>query len=136
MNTPSDHDVASAVLIDMLGRFLFQRRDDVPGILSPGKVGLFGGHRETGETYLQSVVREVHEEIGYYLRPERFKFLAPYEQLDPVHGRFGANSSLRAECRPASFGSPKVLFSSPRARTSRHWRRNSRRQRWPLCKLF
>ena len=86
MNTPSDHDVASAVLIDMLGRFLFQRRDDVPGILSPGKVGLFGGHRETGETYLQCVVREVHEEIGYYLRPERFKFLTPYEQLDPIHG--------------------------------------------------
>jgi 8-oxo-dGTP diphosphatase len=86
MNGPSDHEVASAVLIDTLGRYLFQRRDDVPGILSPGKVGLFGGHREAGETYLQCVVREVHEEIGYFVRPERFKFLAPYERLDSIHG--------------------------------------------------
>jgi 8-oxo-dGTP diphosphatase len=87
LNASSDHEVASAVLIDILGRFLFQRRDDVPGILSPGKVGLFGGHRETGETYLQCVVREVHEEIGYFMHPERFKFLAPYERLDQIHGR-------------------------------------------------
>jgi 8-oxo-dGTP diphosphatase len=87
VNTPLDHEVASAVLIDMLGRFLFQRRDDVPGIVYPGKIGLFGGHCEAGETYLQCVVREVHEEVGYFLRPERFKFLGPYEQLDPVHGR-------------------------------------------------
>jgi 8-oxo-dGTP diphosphatase len=87
LNTSSDHEVASAVLIDILGRFLFQRRDDVPGILSPGKVGLFGGHCETGETYLQCVVREIHEEIGYFIHPERFKFLAPYERLDQIHGR-------------------------------------------------
>jgi 8-oxo-dGTP diphosphatase len=87
VNTPSDHEIASAVLIDMLGRFLFQRRDDVPGILSPGKVGLFGGHRKAGETYLRCVVREVHEEIGYFVHPEKFKFLVPYERSDPVHGR-------------------------------------------------
>jgi 8-oxo-dGTP diphosphatase len=59
----------------------------VPGILSPGKVGLFGGHRERGETYLECVVREVHEEIGYFVRPERFTFLALYERLDPIHGK-------------------------------------------------
>ena len=75
----------SAVLIDVLGRYLFQRRDEVPGILSPGKVGLFGGQREMGETYLQCVVREVEEEIGYFVHPGRFKFLVPYERLDPIH---------------------------------------------------
>jgi 8-oxo-dGTP diphosphatase len=50
LNISFDHEVTGAVLIDMRGRFLFQRRDDVPGILSPGKIGLFGGHRKTGET--------------------------------------------------------------------------------------
>jgi 8-oxo-dGTP diphosphatase len=84
LNTSFDHEVASAVLIDVLSRYLFQRRDEVPGILSPGKVGLFGGQREMGETYLQCVVREVEEEIGYFVHPERFKFLVPYERL--IHG--------------------------------------------------
>ena len=102
-NTSSDHDVASAVLTDILGRFLFQRRDDVPGILSPGKVGLFGGHRETGETYLQYIVREVHEEIGYFVHPERFQFLAPYQRLDPVHRR------IRGELFIA-YGAPTAML--------------------------
>ena len=30
------HEVASAILIDQSGRFLLQKRDDIPGI-SPGK---------------------------------------------------------------------------------------------------
>jgi 8-oxo-dGTP diphosphatase len=87
LNISFDHEVTGAVLIDMRGRFLFQRRDDVPGILSPGKIGLFGGHRKTGETYLECIVREVHEEIGYFVHPERFKLLALYERLDPIHGK-------------------------------------------------
>jgi 8-oxo-dGTP diphosphatase len=43
-----------------LGRFL---RDDITGIIHPGKVGLFGGHREGDEAYLECIVREIHEEI-------------------------------------------------------------------------
>ncbi len=65
-----------AVLIDTLGRFLLQQRDNVPGIVHPGKIGLFGGHRECGETYLQCIVREVHEELSYFIPPERFEYLA------------------------------------------------------------
>jgi 8-oxo-dGTP diphosphatase len=41
---------ACAILIDTFGRFLLQQRDNVPGIVNPGKIGLFGGHREAGET--------------------------------------------------------------------------------------
>ena len=59
---------AGAILIDNFGRFLLQQRDDCPGILQPGKVGLFGGHRESNETYLQCLVREINEEIGYSSR--------------------------------------------------------------------
>jgi 8-oxo-dGTP diphosphatase len=84
-----------AVLIDTFGRFLLQQRDNVPGIVHPGKIGLFGGHRECGETYLQCIVREVHEELSYFLPPERFEYLASYDATDInsegetiIHGEF------------------------------------------------
>ena len=54
-------ETASALLIDTAGRWLLQQRDDIRGILYPGLVGLFGGHREGNETFLDCVVREVHE---------------------------------------------------------------------------
>ena len=74
---------AGAILIDNFGRFLLQQRDDCPGILQPGKVGLFGGHRESNETYLQCLLREINEEIGYFIPQERFEYLANYEGADP-----------------------------------------------------
>jgi 8-oxo-dGTP diphosphatase len=84
-----------AVLIDTFGRFRLQQRDNVPGIVHPGKIGLFGGHRECGETYLQCIVREVHEELSYFLPPERFEYLASYDATDInpegetiIHGEF------------------------------------------------
>jgi 8-oxo-dGTP diphosphatase len=68
-------EIASAIVIDTLGRFLLQRRDDIPGILHPGKVALFGGHREGDETYLECAVRELNEELSYPLTSERFEHL-------------------------------------------------------------
>ena len=65
-DTAQHRQIGIAILIDSHGRFLLQQRDDIPGILHPGKIGLFGGHREGEETYLQCVVREIHEEIGYF----------------------------------------------------------------------
>ena len=75
--------MASAILVDTSGNFLLQQRDDILGILYPGKVGLFGGHREGGETFLQCVVREIHEEISLFVPPEDFEHLASYEGEDP-----------------------------------------------------
>ena len=46
MDVPAHREIACAILIDPQGRFLLQRRDDAPNILYPGKIGLFGGHRE------------------------------------------------------------------------------------------
>jgi 8-oxo-dGTP diphosphatase len=62
-------EIASAIVIDTMGRFLFQQRDDIPGILHPGKVALFGGHREGDETYLECAVRELHEELSFAIPP-------------------------------------------------------------------
>jgi 8-oxo-dGTP pyrophosphatase MutT (NUDIX family) len=76
MNPLRHREIACAILIDTSGRFLLQQRDDVVGILHPGKVSLFGGHREGGETFLQCAVREIHEEISYFVPPDRFEYLA------------------------------------------------------------
>jgi 8-oxo-dGTP diphosphatase len=80
--TLQQREVACALLIDTRGCLLLQRRDDIPGILQPGKVGLFGGHREGDETYLQCVVREIYEEISYFVPAERFKHLTSYDGPD------------------------------------------------------
>jgi len=82
MNAPRHREIACALIIDTCGRFLLQQRDDIPGIVCPGMVGLFGGHREGDETFLQCVVREVHEEISYFVAPERFDHLASYSGTD------------------------------------------------------
>src|SRR5215471_14530295 len=71
-------EVASAIIIDTQGRFLLQQRDEAPGIAQPGKIGLFGGHRKVGETYLGCVVREVYEEVGYFISSDRFEHLVSY----------------------------------------------------------
>lgn len=81
---PLQHrEVAAALIIDTRGRFLLQQRDNVPGILFPGKIGLFGGHREGDETFLECAVREVHEEISCFIPAERFEHLASFRGPDP-----------------------------------------------------
>jgi 8-oxo-dGTP diphosphatase len=83
MTTPQHREAAAALIIDKRGRFLLQQRDNVPGILFPGQIGLFGGHREGDETFLECVVREIHEEIGVFIAPGRFEHLASYRGADP-----------------------------------------------------
>ncbi len=87
-------EFACAVLIDTSNRFLLQQRDNVPGIVHPGKIGLFGGHREDGETYLQCIVREVYEEISYFIPPGEFRYLAGYDAVD---GYFESRTSVHGE---------------------------------------
>ena len=82
MNSTEHREVACAILIDTRGHFLLQQRDDVVGILHPGKVGLFGGHREGDETLLDCVVRELSEELTYFVPPDRFKHLASADRRD------------------------------------------------------
>jgi ADP-ribose pyrophosphatase YjhB (NUDIX family) len=87
-------DVAGALLIDTTGRMVLQRRDDVSSIEQPGKIGLFGGHRKCGETFLECVVREIAEEVAQRSTPERFVHLYTMNGPNPeaeggtIHGEF------------------------------------------------
>lgn len=57
-------EVAVAILYQG-DQFLLQLRDDIPGILYPGRWGFFGGHIEPGEDPPTAMRRELLEEIGY-----------------------------------------------------------------------
>ncbi|MGY3698549.1 8-oxo-dGTP diphosphatase [Bradyrhizobium sp. USDA 3240] len=83
----------SALLVSTDGRLLMQLRDDLPHVSDPGKISLFGGRREGSETFLECVVREIHEEIGYYLPPARFERIGRY--FGPDHSTPGG--TLRGE---------------------------------------
>ncbi len=72
-------EIAPVVVVDEKGCLLLQQRDDIPGIIYPGRIGLFGGHREGSETFLSCAVRELHEELSFYVPPSRFEFLARFE---------------------------------------------------------
>lgn len=86
-------EIASSLLFDTAGRLLFQQRDNIAGITEPGKIGLFGGHREGDETFLECIAREVSEEIGIQLPLESFQLLTVYEDIDlevggPIRAEF------------------------------------------------
>lgn len=87
-------ETASAVPTGDCGRFLFQLRDDIPGILYPGMIGLFGGHLEPGETALEGVCREVREELGVALPPDHYSILA--ECTVPAGGKLLAETVFHA----------------------------------------
>jgi 8-oxo-dGTP pyrophosphatase MutT (NUDIX family) len=72
------HAVA-AILLDPEGRYLLQRRDDIPGIWFPGHWGFFGGAIESGEAPVAATLRELAEEIGIALAPSR---LATFLRMD------------------------------------------------------
>src|ERR1700723_4115109 len=86
-------EIAPTVIFDDVGGLLLQQRDDIPGILYPGAIDLFGGHREGDETFLACAVREIHEELSFYVPPERFDFLTKFEGAGPEN----ANGIVHAE---------------------------------------
>lgn len=75
-------EVSCCILIDRNGDFLLQQRDDIPTIVQPGKIATFGGHRELGESFIDCVIREIHEETGLLLAPNRLETVLVYEGED------------------------------------------------------
>lgn len=52
------------LLVEEEGTFLLQHRDNRADIFYPGKIGLFGGQIDDGETPECAVVREIKEELS------------------------------------------------------------------------
>ena len=70
--TTKSRKIAAAILIGENGNYLLQLRDDKPGLLFAGMIGLFGGHVEKGEKFIDCVMREIDEETGH--KPGRTAF--------------------------------------------------------------
>ena len=52
------------VLVNPESKLLLQLRDNIPGIVDPGRWDFIGGAMEKGETAQQSIRRELKEEIS------------------------------------------------------------------------
>src|SRR5690606_37293180 len=61
-------DVAVAVVLDAERRVLITRRH--PDVHQGGKWEFPGGKRESGESILSALQRELHEELGISIHPE------------------------------------------------------------------
>jgi 8-oxo-dGTP pyrophosphatase MutT (NUDIX family) len=74
---PAHAEQYSVVLLkESGGAFLVQRRARRKDIVYAGRLGLFGGRQEPGETPEACAVREVEEECGLALRPSDLSLLA------------------------------------------------------------
>jgi len=56
--------IAGTLLITEKNELVLHRRDNKPGIASPGKLSLFGGHMEGQESPREAAIRELQEEIS------------------------------------------------------------------------
>lgn len=76
----------TAILISTENEFILQLRDDKPGIASPGKVANFGGNIEEGEMPVDTMVREIYEELNIKLTKEDFHSLGYIIKKDELTG--------------------------------------------------
>ena len=67
----ADQSYSGVVLVLDDGQVLLQRRDSAPTIVNPGRVTLFGGVAEAGESPRQCAVRELLEELELVIEPDQ-----------------------------------------------------------------
>lgn len=67
---------AVAAIITVEGDYLLQLRDDKIGIFFPAHWGCFGGAIDPGESSEAALEREVHEELGIAITPDRYRQFA------------------------------------------------------------
>ncbi len=68
----------AVILEDFKGQFILQKRENRPGIGSPGKVAIFGGQLEQGETPIAAALRELMEELELKLNEASLAFWGRY----------------------------------------------------------
>lgn len=65
LSNKPDVFVVAALLVTQDGRYLFQLRDNKPGLPLRNHWALFGGEVEEGEDGLKAILREIEEELKY-----------------------------------------------------------------------
>lgn len=79
------------------GQFLMQLRDNIPTIQSPNQWGLFGGGMEAGETPIEGLIREIHEELDIVLDETTVQMVLIDEETDPTRRRYIFWGKISAE---------------------------------------
>jgi 8-oxo-dGTP diphosphatase len=108
--------VAATIIFDTFGRLLLQQREDIPSILYPGKISLFGGHVEGDETFLDCIVREVREELSYYVPPGQFEHVTRLVGPDraipggTIHEEFFVTRDVPVDRLTVTEGSLKIVI--------------------------
>lgn len=104
-STPLVPTNAVAAIVVVSGHYLLQLRDVKRGIFFPGQWGCFGGALEPGEAERAALVRELREELGLELAPEKPH---PFTRFDIDFGFAGRGKVFRAfyeiELTPAQAG--------------------------------
>ena len=70
----------SKAIITQNNEFLFQLRDNRPGIPYPNQWSFFGGEIELGESPWKALQREIMEELCWH--PDRGRYLYQWDNLD------------------------------------------------------
>lgn len=79
-------ETVTTILISTDNEFILQLRDNKIGIASPGKVANFGGNIEPGEMPIDTIVREIEEELSVKLTKEDFYSLGYIIKKDELTG--------------------------------------------------
>ena len=70
-----NRDYAGIMIKNAKGEFLFQLRDNNPHIPNANKWGIFGGGIEPGESAVQTIIRELKEELNLDIVPEKLQLI-------------------------------------------------------------
>ncbi len=73
--------LADCVILTQDGKILMQQRPENWGNHA-GVLNIFGGHVEDGESIMQSLVRELHEELGAQVNSDDVVFLGAVSEED------------------------------------------------------
>lgn len=104
--SPADGIVGTKLVLLRGDRLLVCLRDDYDHIPFPAHWDLPGGGREQGETVVECALRELHEEFGLTLTPDRLLVRVDFDSLVTLGWRsaFFGGWLTRAECSAIRFG--------------------------------
>lgn len=71
----------SALIIESHGRILLQQRDFKDNIPFPGYWCLPGGHKEKIESPIETLVREIHEELNFNIEDLDIDYIGMFSRL-------------------------------------------------------